>query len=86
MEIDSKGRCPNCLIKPLRYRGGDPQFFCHRCSRRFNVDTGKHVPNHSWVVGGNGELVAKYPEQEYASVKPSAATLRAAARTDARAS
>jgi len=47
--LDSKGRC--CGRKPLEYRGswhGPRQYFCTRCDRSFDLDTGKQIENWAW--------------------------------------
>lgn len=61
IQLGPDGRC--CGRKPLKYkRIGGPHYFCDRCSRAYNLETGEWIPNHAWLP--NGE--PKYPEQEYA--------------------
>ncbi|MCU1313398.1 MAG: hypothetical protein JWM54_1155 [Acidobacteriaceae bacterium] len=65
-ELDSKGR--HCGRKPIHYKGGSfasplnaPLLFCDRCSREFDVVTGKQRENWAfskckgcggWIKGG----------------------------------
>lgn len=87
MKLDDKGRCPNCLIKPLVYKTDNgarhPRGkYCHRCSRSFNMETGEQQPNWAWHLAG-GEWAPQNPGSDYATAKPDERTSRAAARRDA---
>ena len=42
------GKCPVCKIKLLTYKR-DGLYFCHRCDRRFDLETGRFQPNSFWV-------------------------------------
>lgn len=48
--LDNKGRCPNCLVKPLKYTR-EPHFFCHRCDRAFDLNTEEMIDNWAWSNG-----------------------------------
>jgi hypothetical protein len=52
LRINEKGQCPVCLRKPLRYTGRqrrtERQFFCCKCDRSFNLDTGVQMENFAW--------------------------------------
>lgn len=48
LQITEQGKCPVDLIKPLTYKR-DEIYFCNRCSRSFNLDTGEWVPNWCWL-------------------------------------
>jgi len=69
MKLNAKGQCPNCLIKPLRYkRHGGPHFFCHRCDRAFDIETGEQIRNWAWQQV-NGEFQPTYPKHDYAKTR-----------------
>lgn len=77
MRLDDKGRCPNCLRKPLPYRR-ERHYFCHTCCRQFNMQTGEQEPNWAWEKS-KGEWLPTYPDNGthiYMNAKPSAAALR----------
>lgn len=48
MQLNNKGQCPVCLIKPLTYKK-DGYYFCHRCNRSFSMLTGEWIRNAHWV-------------------------------------
>jgi len=83
MKLDEHGRCPNCLVKPRRYRR-DRKFFCHRCCRDYDMTTGEQRSNWAWLADGEGQFRPKYGSDDplacsdYVRAKPSEATLRAA--------
>jgi len=85
MKLDDKGRCPNCLRKPLPYHR-EGRFFCDRCCRTFEMTTGDQCPN--WAWGRNvdtGDFFSIYPNNgrhTYMNAKPTAAALRRAALTN----
>ncbi len=90
LKLDEHGRCPNCLIKPLTYRR-DRKFYCCRCDREYDMATGEQQPSSAWLAAGEGQFIPKYgPDDppacsDYVRAKPSEATRRAAAKTEARA-
>jgi hypothetical protein len=45
------GKCPFCLRKMLVYKGRNATrgYFCNRCDRSFNLDTGEFQPNWCWL-------------------------------------
>lgn len=47
MSLNDKGQCFNCLIKPLVYKRPG-HYFCHRCSRSFDLKTGHFIANWAW--------------------------------------
>lgn len=55
--INENGKCIPCGIKPLKYTGrvsSERQYFCHRCDRSYNLDTGEQRPNWAWeLIGPN---------------------------------
>lgn len=77
MKLDDKGRCPNCLRKPLPYRR-EHHFFCHTCCRQYRMSDGEQQPNWAWEWVG--ELWRPtYPDDgdhTYIHAKPTAAALR----------
>lgn len=80
MKLDAKGRCPNCLRKPLAYKR-QQSFFCHRCCRAFEIDTGEQRPNWAWALNvDNGQYVPTYKDGDYQHTKPTAAAVRMAAQ------
>lgn len=53
MKLNDKGQCPVCKRKPLRYTGGSwrntkREFFCAKCDRSFDLDTGEQMENWAW--------------------------------------
>ena len=50
--LDAKGRC--CGRKPKKYLGGpksvvtQPQRFCDRCCRSYEIDTDEQIENFHW--------------------------------------
>lgn len=78
VKLDAKGRCPNCLLKPLSYKRAGHRF-CHRCCRSFDMESGAQIQNWAWLRTEAG-FNPKHPNADYVKAKPSAATLRAAAR------
>lgn len=78
MRLDDKGRCPNCLRKPLEYRR-ERVLFCHTCCRLFEMATGEWIANWAWKHGKCG-LEAAYPTHDYALATPSPAARRRAGR------
>lgn len=48
MRLDEKGRC--CGRKPLKYKGFNAArgYFCFRCDRNFDLDTGEQIENYAW--------------------------------------
>jgi len=47
MKIEPNGRCPVCKRKCLTYKR-DRKYFCSRCDRAFDLDTGEFRPNFAW--------------------------------------
>ena len=54
MKFDEKGRC--CGRKPIHYKGGSwcsppgsPMYFCDRCDRQYDPETGNQVENWAWT-------------------------------------
>jgi hypothetical protein len=84
MKIDDKGRCPNCLRKPLPYRR-ERRFFCPPCCRSFDMDTGEQRPNWAWAINiDNGEFFSVYRNDDkhhYMNAKPTAVALKRSALT-----
>jgi hypothetical protein len=79
MELDEKGRCPNCLKKPLSYKR-EGHFFCHRCCRQYSMLTGDQEPNWAWRLIATDKWEPTYPDDgsadHYMHAKPTAAALR----------
>lgn len=48
LQITENGKCPIDLVKPLTYKR-DGVFYCTRCSRTFDLNTGEWTPNTQWV-------------------------------------
>jgi hypothetical protein len=46
IELNKKGQCPFCKIKPLIYKR-ERQYFCYRCDRAYDL-TGKLTNNWAW--------------------------------------
>lgn len=60
MKLNPKGQCPNCLVKPTRYKNvGGPHYFCHRCDRAFSLETEEQIPNWAWLLV-DGKFRPKY--------------------------
>lgn len=80
MTLDDKGRCPNCLRKPIPYRRGR-YFFCHTCCRQYAMKDGEQQPNWAWKLA-EGVWTPTYPDDgkpdHYMRAKPTAAALRKA--------
>lgn len=53
-----KGRCPHCDRRVLTYKR-DRFYFCHRCDRDWNLDTGKFQSNWAFDEHGNSKLTPK---------------------------
>ncbi len=55
LKINKKGQCPVCEIKALIYKGRNSprQYFCYRCSRSYNLDTGIQRENWAFVKNIN---------------------------------
>lgn len=47
MNLNDKGQCFNCLIKPLVYKRPIFHYFCHRCDREYDKN-GNFQPNWAW--------------------------------------
>ncbi|WP_027578519.1 hypothetical protein [Bradyrhizobium sp. Ai1a-2] len=80
MKLDAKGRCPNCLKKPIAYQR-EQRFFCHRCCRSYDMKTGEQRDNWAWKRGGDGLWAATHntgTAGDYQHAKPSAAAIRRA--------
>lgn len=79
MHLDLKGRCPNCLRKPIPYHR-QQHFFCRTCCRQFNMATGDQEPNWAWRAVGNDRWEPTYPVDgstgQYALAKPTVAAIR----------
>lgn len=78
LRLDSQGRCPNCLLKPLPYRR-DGHFFCHRCCRAYSIESGAQVQNWAWKTA-DSTFTPTYPSSEYVTIQPTEAAKRRAAR------
>jgi hypothetical protein len=58
MKLNEKGQCPDCKVKPLKYKRPHPPwnlapfYFCYRCDRAFDADTGEMVENWAWTASG----------------------------------
>lgn len=76
LRLDNKGRCSNCLAKPIPYRR-NRQFFCHRCCRHYSMDTGEQQPNWAWALR-DGRYYPIHETDEYALAVPTANALRRA--------
>lgn len=55
--FEHDGRC--CRRKPLLYkrdmgRSRAPYYFCHRCDREFDGETGEQRPNFKWALDRSG--------------------------------
>lgn len=48
LQLDHRGRCPMCQVKPLKYVR-EPHYFCHRCDRAFDLDAGIMIENWAWT-------------------------------------
>lgn len=48
LQITENGKCPIDLVKPLTYKR-DGRYYCTRCSRTFDLNTGEWVPNSQWI-------------------------------------
>ena len=49
MDLNEKGQCPVCKIKPMVYKTEPSRgYFCHRCSRKFNLETKQFMANFAW--------------------------------------
>lgn len=79
MKLDHKGRCPNCLKKPLEYRR-EGHFFCHKCCRQYSMLTGDQEVNWAWRLKREDVWEPTYAatggQNDYMNAKPSAAALR----------
>ena len=67
LKINEKGQCPICEIKPLVYKGRmcARQYFCVRCSRSYNLDTGEFQENWAFDKGGNSKLRKGYKKCQH---------------------
>lgn len=50
-ELNEKGQCPMCKIKPLVYKR-ESKKFCWRCDREYSLDTGQQVKNFAYDSDG----------------------------------
>ena len=50
-QLDEKGQCPVCKVKPIIYKRKG-EYFCHRCDRAYCIDTKGQVEN--WAYRKNG--------------------------------
>jgi hypothetical protein len=87
VKLDDKGRCPNCLIKPLVYKTEHGTrhpagHFCHRCCRSYRLDGGEQQENWAWTWAAD-RFCPVSNNADYANATPSEKTKRAAARLDA---
>lgn len=58
--LDEKGRC--CGRKPIIYKRPRPgHYYCCRCHRHFNLETGIQVENWAWKYGQGGFVSTKAP-------------------------
>ncbi|WP_454629434.1 hypothetical protein [Bradyrhizobium cenepequi] len=81
MTLDPKGRCPNCLIKPISY-SREHRFFCHRCCRSYDMTTGEQRDNWAWRLGGDGQWAPTHSDTagDYQHAKPTEAAQRRAGK------
>ena len=82
--LDGRGRCPNCLRKPLAYKK-DSHWFCSACCRAYRMMDGQQIKNWAWRPCGEGFVPYYLPNSEsnagqYALAKPTAAAIRRAAQ------
>lgn len=65
--LDERGRC--CGRKPLVYKRPRPgHFFCARCDRAFNLETGIQTENWAWKFSSTGFVTTKRSASEAGSV------------------
>lgn len=60
--LNEKSQC--CGRKPIVYKR-DRHFFCHRCSRSYDIDSKQQIPNWAWKAVEGG-FEPTYPTHEYA--------------------
>lgn len=80
MKLDDKGRCPNCLRKPIPYKR-DKHWFCHTCCRQYAMADGEQQDNWAWELI-EGVWTPKYKDSGtadyYGRAKPTDAAIRKA--------
>lgn len=68
MRLTENGKCPVDLVKPLTYKR-DGIYYCTRCSRTFDIDTGEWRQNSAWIkpytLQGSAAVVASRDTPEH---------------------
>lgn len=58
LQINVKGQCPECRVKPIVYKR-DKFKFCCRCHRAYSLDTGEQIANWAFEKSASGEFQPK---------------------------
>jgi len=48
-QLNKKGQCPVCKIKPLVYKRNS-KYFCHRCDRAYELSSGIQIENWAYEI------------------------------------